>query len=142
MIALHPNTLHSARKRFIESEADGKLCRELRHKTRLSTSKVFQSGGQVFYKRSDSGYWKGPGIVFGHDNKQVFVRQGGIYVRVSPYHLQLAIESAKAENVDINEVESDFKQQCKVRIYYLFTFLSHMPVSPWAELKLTFSTLG
>ena len=76
MIALHPNALHSARKRFIESEADEKLHRVLRHKTRLSTRKVFQSCDQVFCKRSDSGYWKGPGTVIGHDDKQVLVRHG------------------------------------------------------------------
>ena len=40
-----------------------------------------------------------------------------------------------------NEVELHFKQQYKVRINYLFTFLSHMPVSPWAEWKLMFLTL-
>ena len=62
LIALHLNALHSARKRFIDSEA-------LRHKTRLSTSKVFQSAGQVFYKRSDSGYWKVPGTAVWYDNK-------------------------------------------------------------------------
>ena len=48
----------------------------LRHKTRLSTRKVFQSCDQVFCKRSDSGYWKGPGTVIGHDDKQVLVRHG------------------------------------------------------------------
>ena len=42
LIALHLNALHSARKRFIKSEADEKLRRALRHKTRLSTSKVFR----------------------------------------------------------------------------------------------------
>ena len=42
LIALHLNALHSARKRFIKSEADEKLGRALRHKTRLSTSKVFR----------------------------------------------------------------------------------------------------
>ena len=44
LIALHLNALHSAWKIFIESEADEKLRRALRHKTRLSTSNVFQSG--------------------------------------------------------------------------------------------------
>ena len=82
LIALHLNVLHSARKRFIESEADEKLHKALRHKTRLSTSKVFQSGDQVFYKRYDLGYWKVPRTVIGHGNKQVFVRHGGIYVFV------------------------------------------------------------
>ena len=66
LIALHLNALHSARKRFIESEADKKLHRALRHK-RLSTSNVFQISDQVFYKRSDLGYWKRPGTVIGHD---------------------------------------------------------------------------
>ena len=104
LIALHLNALHSARKRFIESEADEKLRRALKHKTRISTSKVFQSGDQVFYQRSDSGYWKGPGTVIGHDNKHVFVR----HVRVSPCHLQLVRESEKTENAGTNDVESDF----------------------------------
>ena len=76
---MHLNALQcvtSAGKRFIESEADENLRRALRHKTRLSTSKVFQRDDQLFYKRSDSGYWKGPGTVIGHDNKQVLVRHG------------------------------------------------------------------
>ena len=90
------------------------LRRALRHKTRLSTSKVFQSGDQVFYKRSDSGYWKGSGTVIGHDSKQVFVRHGGIYVRVSPCHLQLVRESEKTENVGTDEVESDLKKGTEI----------------------------
>ena len=56
LIASHLNALHYARKRFIKNEADKKLHRMLRHKTRLSTDKVFQDGDQVFYKRSNSGY--------------------------------------------------------------------------------------
>ena len=40
--------------------------------------------------------------VIGHDNKQVFVRHGAIYVRVTLCHLQLISESEKAENVGIN----------------------------------------
>ena len=115
LIALHLNALHSTRKRFIKSEADEKLHRALRHKTRLSNSKVFQSGDQVFYKRSDSGYWKGPGTVIGHDNKQVFVRHRGIYVCVSPCHLQLVSESEKTENIGTNEVESDLKKEWKLQ---------------------------
>ena len=114
---MHLNALQcvtSAGKRFIESEADENLRRALRHKTRLSTSKVFQRDDQLFYKRSDSGYWKGPGTVIGHDNKQVLVRHGGIYVRVTPCHLQLVSESEKTENVGTNEVESDFKNGMEI----------------------------
>ena len=98
-IALHLNALHSARKRFIESEAFQKLHRVLRHKT-----------------RSDSGYWKGPGTVIGHDNKQVFVRHRGIYVHVSPCHLQLLSESEKAENVGTKELKSDFKKGTEIAV--------------------------
>ena len=83
-------------------------------KKRLSTSKVLQSGDQVFYKRSNSGYWKGPGTVIGHDNKHVFVRYGGIYVCVSPCHLQPVVEPEKAENVGANAVESEFKKGTEI----------------------------
>ena len=38
----------------------------------------------------------------------IFVTHGGIYVHVSPCHLQLVSESEKAENVGTNKVESDF----------------------------------
>ena len=94
LIALHLNALYSVRKRFIEIEADEKLCWVGRY--------------QVFYKRSDSGYWKGSGTVVGHDNKHVFLRHRGIYVCVGPCHLQLVKESEKAENFGTNEVEPDF----------------------------------
>ena len=77
LIASHLNALHSARKRFIETEADEKLRRALRHKTRTSTSTTYQTGDQVYYKKKDSSYWKGPGTVIGYDNKQVFVRHRG-----------------------------------------------------------------
>ena len=68
----------------------------------------------IRYFISDSGYWKGPGTLIGHDNKQIFVRHGGIYVRVSPCHLQLVSESEKAENVGTNEVESDLKKGTEI----------------------------
>ena len=54
LIALHLNSLHVARRRFIETEANEKLRRDLRHKTRTATSLVYQNGGQVYYKKNDS----------------------------------------------------------------------------------------
>ena len=99
--------------RFIEYEADEKLRRVLRQKTRLSTSKVFHSGYQLFYKRNGSGYWNGLGTIIGYDNKQV-VRHRGMYVCLSPGHLQLASESGNAENVGTSEVESDFKKVTEI----------------------------
>ena len=38
------------------------------------------------------------------------MRHGGIYVRVSPCHLQLVGESEKTENIGTNEVESYFQK--------------------------------
>ena len=72
--------------------------------------KFFLSGDQVFYERSDSGYWKRAGTVIGLDNKQFFVRHEGIYVPTSPC-LQLVSKSEKAENVGTNDVEPDFKKR-------------------------------
>ena len=42
------------------------------------------------------------------------MRHGGIYVHVSPCHLQLVSESEKTENVGTNEVESDFKKGTEI----------------------------
>ena len=71
LIASHLNVLHSARKRLIETESDEKLHQALRHKTRTSTSMTDQTGDQVYYKKKDSSYWKGPGTVIRYDYKLV-----------------------------------------------------------------------
>ena len=42
------------------------------------------------------------------------MRHGGIYVCVSPCHLQLVSESEKTENVSTNEVESDLKKETEI----------------------------
>ena len=106
LIASHLNALHSARKRFIETEADEKLRPALKHKTRTSTSMTYQTGDQVYYKKKDSSYWKGPGTVTGYDNKQVFVRHGGSINQVSPCNLQLINKPEGNENRS-DEIISD-----------------------------------
>ena len=60
----------------------------MRHKTRTAVSFQYLTGDQVFYKKDDSQYWKGPGRVIRYDNKHVFVRHGGTYLRVNPCNLQ------------------------------------------------------
>ena len=42
------------------------------------------------------------------------MRHEGIYVCVSPWHLQLVSESEKAENVGTNEVKLDFKERTEM----------------------------
>ena len=65
LIALHLNALHSARKRFIKSEADEKLRRALRHKTRLSTSKVFRVVIRYFIGQVIQATGKGQELLLG-----------------------------------------------------------------------------
>ena len=72
---------------------------------------MFQSCDQVFYKRSDSGYWKEAGTAIRHDNK---VRHGGVYLLVNPYHLELVNKSKKAGNVGTNKVEPNFQERTEI----------------------------
>ena len=56
LVASHLNALHSARRRFMETEADERLRRALKRKTRTATSLKYQAGDQVYYKKKDSSY--------------------------------------------------------------------------------------
>ena len=85
--AKHLNALHAARKIFIQTEADARIRRALRNKVRAS-EQIFENGDRVFYKWEGKERWLGPGKVVFQDGKVVFVRHGGIFVRVSPNRLQ------------------------------------------------------
>ena len=64
---------------------------------------VYHNGDQVYYKNNNLRYWKGPETVIGIDTNQVFVRHGGIYVRVNPCNLKLVnvpVKHHKGETVD------------------------------------------
>ena len=88
VVAEHLNALHAARKSYIASESCEKLRRAMKHSVRPATSLAYQTGDVVFYKGNELSKWKGPGIVIGRDNHQVFVKHGGSYVRVNPCHLR------------------------------------------------------
>ena len=90
VIAEHLNALHADRKAYNASESCEKLRRAMKNRVRPATSLVYQTGDVVFYKRNESSKWKGPGIVIGRDNHQVFVKHGGTYMRVNPCHLRLS----------------------------------------------------
>ena len=87
VFAEHLNALHAARKAFIQTEADERIRRALQNKVRAS-EQVFENGDRVFYKREGKERWLGPGKVMFQDGKVVFVRHGGVFVRVSPNRLQ------------------------------------------------------
>ena len=89
VVAKNLNALHEARKAFIENETSEKLRRALKHKIQLITSIIYQPGDKVYYKHQDSKESKGPAEVIGHDNHQVFVKQGGLFIRIHPCSLCL-----------------------------------------------------
>ena len=86
MFASHLNTLHSARRAFMQAESSERIRRALRHQIR-SLGDKFQTGEKVYFKKDDSKKWKGPGKVIGQDGKIVFVRHGSTYIRVPAYRL-------------------------------------------------------
>ena len=64
----------------------------------------------LYITNRDSNYWEGPGIVIGHDNKQVIVKHGGSFVRVHPCSLRKVNEeylnndgNAVNDNIDDRE---------------------------------------
>ena len=90
LIAEHLNALHSARRAFIQSESCRKIKSALRHQTRTTSSKVFNNGDVIYYKRNSDIDWHGPGTIIGIDGKVVVVRHGGNILRVSPCHITKA----------------------------------------------------
>ena len=92
-VADHINTLHAARKAFVEAESSERLRRAIRKNTRHLPEK-YVTGEKVYYKRPDQPEWKGPGVVIGHDGAIVFIRHGGLVVRV--HHCRVG----KVQSVD------------------------------------------
>ena len=65
-----------------------KIRRALRKRVQL-TPDASTAGDKVYYKRPDNKEWRGPGVVIGHDGSVVFVRHGGLLVRVHKCRLRL-----------------------------------------------------
>ena len=61
----------------------------------------------MFYQRSSSEEWKGPGTVLGQDGAVVFVRYGGTYVRVHRCRLRKVDHSNGMSQETIHEDERD-----------------------------------
>ena len=105
MLATHINALHAARQAFIQSESSERVRRALRHKVRASEQK-FSNGDRVYYKRQGKDRLLGPAKVVFQDGKVVFVRHGGVFVRVSPNHLIKDKNEFVDNSINENETKS------------------------------------
>ena len=106
LLKRHLNAIAESRKAFIECEANEKLRRAIRSKLRPTTSLIYETGDEVYYKRNDSNQWKGPGTVIGKENKQVIVKHGSQHIRVHPCRLQLRNKHQNMDNIDDETVNS------------------------------------
>ena len=73
----------------------------------------------MYYKRPDNREWKGPGRVIGQDGKMVFVRHGGVLVRVHVCRLRKCNETySHTANNDSseNQQRSDCASKLKSNI--------------------------
>ena len=76
----------------------------MRTKVRAA-EQIFENGDTVFYKREGKDRWLGPANVVFQDGKVVFIRHGGIFVRVSPNRLTKTYDSqikTEVEGLDGN----------------------------------------
>ena len=112
VLAMHLNALHSARKHFIMSEADERIRRALRCKIRAS-EQVFHPGDRVFYKREGKEKWLGPAKVVCQDGKIVFIRHGGVFIRVSPNRLLLAGREYFTDSGEMHDHDMSMRSKTK-----------------------------
>lgn len=100
MIAKHLNTLHAARRAFIQSESATKIKTALKAKIRTNLT-VFEYGDVVYYKRTKDERWMGPAKVIFQDGKVIFVRHGSTYIRVSANRLVKAGQELAKKSEDL-----------------------------------------
>ena len=109
IVGKHIEALHSARAAFTRSECSERIRRALRKQTHPSGIS-YQTGEKVYYKRPDSKEWKGSGVVIGQDGAVVFVRHGGILVRVHQCRLTKVLTTPEIDdenNAKYKESECD-----------------------------------
>ena len=82
---------------------DGRIKRALCHNVTPSGEIKYVTGDKVFYKRDDSNEWRGPCVVIGQVNQQVFVKHGSFYIRLHPCRLQLVNPIRQPSTAPIND---------------------------------------
>ena len=95
-VVKHLQAMYNARKQQMAAEADERIRRALRSKSRDVYAKSVSQGDKVFYKREDCSRWRGPATVIGRDGKVVFLRHGGFQIKC---HL--------CRVVNVNEIYKD-----------------------------------
>ena len=101
-LAQHLNAMHATRRAYIETESNERIRRALRGKIRAAED-IYEQGGTVYYKREGRERWLGPATVVFQDGKVVFVRHGGIFVRVSPNRLRRTHEALGSSSIHKND---------------------------------------
>ena len=101
-LAQHLNAMYATRRAYIESESNERIRRALRGKIRAAED-IYQQGDTVYYKREGRERWLGPATVVFQDGKVVFVRHGGIFVRVSPNRLRRTHEALGSSSIHKND---------------------------------------
>ena len=70
-------------------------------------ARKYITGNAILYKRNDSNERRGPCIVIGQINQQVFAKHGSFYFRVHPCRLQLvkaAFRAAERNNPSVRKL--------------------------------------
>ena len=86
VFADHLNALHESCSAFIQSESSERIRKAQRTKVRAAED-IYENGERVYYRRGGKERCLGPATVVFQDGKVVFVRHGGIFVRVSANRL-------------------------------------------------------
>jgi len=108
VVRSHINALHSAKESFVKAECSERIRRALRKQIR-PTSEFCEPGDKIYYKRPDSQEWKGPGVVIGQDGPIVFVRHGGMIVRVHKCRLR-KVNQPENDNKDPDQNRDELVQ--------------------------------
>ena len=80
-VADHLNTMHAARKMFLDCDSSNRIMTALKKPLRTYSSPV-TTGDKVYYKDPGNTKWKGPATVIGQESAVIFLRQGSFVVRV------------------------------------------------------------
>lgn len=97
IVGKHIQVLHAYRTVFTKSECSERIRRALRKQIRPSGI-CFQLGDRVYYKCPNGKEWKGPGTVIGQNGVVIFVRHGGMMIRVHQCRLTKTVETLEKDD--------------------------------------------